>query len=157
MLCEPGDIILIQGPGAGGYGDPALRPLEAVADDVRRGFVSREAARTDYGVELNDRFEVDVQQSTCLRTAMATQGGLFRHGEGRVAFESVWSLDRYDALHRVLAEVPVTWRFFVKQRIFGALRSPGDAFDVFEEYQTLRGQFPDLPPLPASERAKAVE
>ena len=152
VLCEPGDIILIQGPGAGGYGDPARRPVEAVADDVRRGFVSREAARVDYGVELNDRFEVDDIATTRLRDAIPPQGPWFRHGTGRVAFEAVWSLERYDALHRILAEVPVTWRFFVKQRIFAALRSPGDASDVFEEYQALRRQFPDL-----GQHAKAAE
>ena len=26
--CDPGDVILIQGPGAGGYGDPLERPAE---------------------------------------------------------------------------------------------------------------------------------
>jgi N-methylhydantoinase B len=147
VLCEPGDIILIQGPGAGGYGDPARRPVEAVAEDVRRGFVSREAARADYGVELNERFEVDPQTTARLRAAMPTPGSEFTHGTGRVAFESVWSLERYDALHRILTEVPVAWRFFVKQRIFAALRTPGTASDVFEEYQKLRQQFADLPPM----------
>ena len=33
------DVILIQGPGAGGYGDPRLRAVVAVRDDVRRGFI----------------------------------------------------------------------------------------------------------------------
>jgi N-methylhydantoinase B len=157
VLCEPGDVILIQGPGAGGYGDPAKRPVEVVIDDVRRGFVSRESAREDYGVGLNERFEVDALATARLRDALAAPRIGFRHGSGRVAFESVWTLERYDALHRILTEVPVTWRFFVKQRIFGALRSPGTASDVFEEYQKLRRQFADLPPVPAIERAKAAE
>ena len=44
-------------------------------------------------------------------------------GRGGMAFEAVWTLERYDALHRILVEVPVTWRFFVKHRVFAALRT----------------------------------
>ena len=32
VLCEPGDTLLIQGPGGGGYGDPLERPAEDVLD-----------------------------------------------------------------------------------------------------------------------------
>jgi N-methylhydantoinase B len=39
--------------GGGGYGDPKERPLELVRRDVIRGFVSRESARQDYGVEFD--------------------------------------------------------------------------------------------------------
>jgi N-methylhydantoinase B len=158
VLCEPGDIILIQGPGAGGYGDPTRRAVEAVIEDVRRGFISRDAARTDYGVVLNAGLDVDALATARMRERIAIPPAEFRHGPGRIAFESVWSLDRYDALHRILVEVPVTWRFFVKQRIFGVLKSPGNAADVFDAYETLRRQFGDLPPPPAAvEQAKAAE
>jgi N-methylhydantoinase B len=155
VLCEPGDIILIQGPGAGGYGDPTKRTIEAVTDDVRRGFISLDAARTDYGVVLNDKLELDAPATARLRSGMAKPAAEFRHGAGRIAFESVWTLERYDALHRILLDVPVTWRFFVKHRIFGALKSPGKAADVVAAYENLRRQFADLPPVPAY--AKAAE
>jgi N-methylhydantoinase B len=36
--------------GGGGYGDPRQRPVELVARDVTRGFVSIDSARDDYGV-----------------------------------------------------------------------------------------------------------
>jgi N-methylhydantoinase B len=39
--------------GGGGYGDPKKRPVELVARDVIRGFVSRESARDDYGVVID--------------------------------------------------------------------------------------------------------
>jgi N-methylhydantoinase B len=39
--------------GGGGYGDPKERPLELVERDVIRGFVSRESARDDYGIEFD--------------------------------------------------------------------------------------------------------
>jgi N-methylhydantoinase B len=145
VLCEPGDVILIQGPGAGGYGDPAQRPTEAVIDDVRRGFISAKVARTDYGVVLNDKLELDADATARLRKTLATEPAEFRHGPGRVAFETIWTLERYDALHRILVEVPVTWRFFVKQRVFAALTTPGVAADVFDAYAKLRNEFADLP------------
>jgi N-methylhydantoinase B len=36
--------------GGGGYGDPRERPVELVARDVVRGFISIDSARDDYGV-----------------------------------------------------------------------------------------------------------
>jgi N-methylhydantoinase B/oxoprolinase/acetone carboxylase alpha subunit len=33
----------------GGCGDPKLRPREAVARDVKNGYISAEQARADYG------------------------------------------------------------------------------------------------------------
>jgi N-methylhydantoinase B len=46
-----GDAMRIETPGAGGYGPPAERSLEAVARDLRSGKVTRAAAERDYGVE----------------------------------------------------------------------------------------------------------
>lgn len=45
---EPGDVLRIHTPGGGGYGDPADRPADAVAEDVRDGLVSSAAASTQY-------------------------------------------------------------------------------------------------------------
>ena len=39
--------------GGGGYGDGRLRPVELVAAEVRDGVISPEAARRDYGVDIN--------------------------------------------------------------------------------------------------------
>ena len=38
-------------PGGGGLGDPAARDAAAVEQDVRRGLVSPEAAKQDYGFD----------------------------------------------------------------------------------------------------------
>lgn len=46
-----GDSMRIETPGAGGYGDPAERTVDAIAADLRDGKVSREAAERDYGSE----------------------------------------------------------------------------------------------------------
>ncbi|MCL4763821.1 MAG: hypothetical protein KJ018_18940, partial [Burkholderiales bacterium] len=54
----------------GGYGDPLLRDPAAVARDVARGAVSREAAAGVYGVELGPGDDVDVASTSTLRAAM---------------------------------------------------------------------------------------
>jgi N-methylhydantoinase B len=46
---EAGDRIAFSTAGGGGWGDPRSRERQAVADDVRAGLVSAEAARRDYG------------------------------------------------------------------------------------------------------------
>jgi N-methylhydantoinase B len=48
----PGDRLVFETAGAGGWGDPFQRPPAAVLADVEKGFVSAEAARRDYAVVL---------------------------------------------------------------------------------------------------------
>ena len=45
-----GDRVQLNPPGGGGYGDPFQRPAELVLDDVINGYVSLEAADSQYGV-----------------------------------------------------------------------------------------------------------
>ncbi len=47
---EKGDLISVRLPGAGGYGDPGERAFDAIADDLRDGKITPEAAERDYGV-----------------------------------------------------------------------------------------------------------
>jgi N-methylhydantoinase B len=47
-----GERLVLEMPGGGGYGDPRQRAPERVAEDVRNGLVSPEAAREYYGVEV---------------------------------------------------------------------------------------------------------
>jgi N-methylhydantoinase B len=47
---NPGDRVVVESGGGGGWGPPEERPLEAVAEDLRRGYISPEAARLWYGV-----------------------------------------------------------------------------------------------------------
>ena len=48
---KPGDVVIMDAAGGGGYGDPRTRAREAILRDVRDGKVSRESAMRDYGVE----------------------------------------------------------------------------------------------------------
>ncbi len=61
------DIVVWELAGGGGYGDPLKRDPERVARDVSRGYVTREAARADYGVVLNDDMSVDTDATNTLR------------------------------------------------------------------------------------------
>jgi N-methylhydantoinase B len=47
-----GQKVRLETPGGGGFGNPATREPERVARDVRLGYISVEAARRDYKVEL---------------------------------------------------------------------------------------------------------
>ncbi|PDT50280.1 hydantoinase B/oxoprolinase family protein [Sinorhizobium fredii] len=119
---NPGDVIRVIGPGAGGYGDPFERPANVVLSDVRRGAVSLESARRDYGVAIVAE-EVDADATAALRTKARPTPDTFSYGAERIAFETVWTPERYELLTRFLADVPVGWRFFLKHRIFDAVSS----------------------------------
>ncbi|MEY9627258.1 hydantoinase B/oxoprolinase family protein [Sinorhizobium fredii] len=119
---NPGDVIRVIGPGAGGYGDPFERPANVVLFDVRRGAVSLESARCDYGVAIVAE-EVDADATAALRTKARPIPDTFSYGAERIAFETVWPPERYELLTRFLADVPVGWRFFLKHRIFEAVAS----------------------------------
>jgi len=54
-----GDTLLIEMPGGGGLGDPKKRDPQRVLADVKLGLVTREAARTDYGVVIGDDLAID--------------------------------------------------------------------------------------------------
>ena len=49
VTIRDGERVRLEAPGGGGWGDPLQRPREAVARDIRLGFVSAEAAARDYG------------------------------------------------------------------------------------------------------------
>jgi N-methylhydantoinase B len=50
---EAGDTITVETGGGGGYGSPSDRPRKLVERDVRRGYISVEAAARDYGFDVD--------------------------------------------------------------------------------------------------------
>ena len=73
QIIPGGDRLIIEMPGGGGYGDPLTRDPEAVANDVRLGFVSAEAAAADYGVVLDENARVDATATQTHRAKLAQE------------------------------------------------------------------------------------
>jgi N-methylhydantoinase B len=55
IVMEAGDRLVFSTAGGGGWGDPHTRERRAIADDLRAGYVSLDAARREYG--FTDRQE----------------------------------------------------------------------------------------------------
>jgi len=65
---EKGDMIDIYSSGGGGFGDPKLRPVDKVLEDVENELISIEVARREYGVAINpDTLQVNVEETGRLR------------------------------------------------------------------------------------------
>jgi N-methylhydantoinase B len=47
---KPGDTVWVETGGGGGYGPPEARSLDLIERDLRRGYISAEAAQQDYNV-----------------------------------------------------------------------------------------------------------
>ncbi len=68
-----GQKLRLETPGGGGYGEPYSRDPQAVARDVRLGFVSMEKARSDYGVVIGEGGEADMAATDRLRAQEAAE------------------------------------------------------------------------------------
>ncbi|MCA0920837.1 hydantoinase B/oxoprolinase family protein [Pseudooceanicola nanhaiensis] len=136
VKCDPGDVIRVVGPGAGGWGDPMARDPEQVARDVAQGAVSEACARADYGVVLCHG-AVDRAATEALRAAAPRRKALFSHGAERQAFEAVWTPARYALLTAFLASAPVGWRFFLKHQVFDAVETAGPLEDMPAQMEAL--------------------
>ncbi len=65
---KAGDAFRLRSGGGGGYGSPLDRPVEAVRDDVRQGYVSVHEAAVFYGVVIDgDTFKVNEGATAMLR------------------------------------------------------------------------------------------
>jgi N-methylhydantoinase B len=63
-----GAILFQQAGGGGGYGNPFLRPVEKVQEEVRNGIISVEKAREDYGVVIDPKtYEIDQLETEKIR------------------------------------------------------------------------------------------
>jgi N-methylhydantoinase B len=68
---KPGDVVIIDAAGGGGYGNPLEREPEMVESDVIEGYVSREKAKEDYGVVIDPKtMKVDEETTRKLRDTL---------------------------------------------------------------------------------------
>ncbi len=67
----PGDEIIIDVAGGGGYGNPFERDMELVESDVANGYVSVEKAKEDYGVVIDpETMKADPEETAKLRGSL---------------------------------------------------------------------------------------
>jgi len=67
QVIPDGDRLILELPGGGGMGEPALRDPARVARDVRDGLVSVADARAVYKVALLSDGSIDVAATAALR------------------------------------------------------------------------------------------
>ncbi len=150
----PGDVVYVACGGASGYGDPLERDPGKVALDVRRGYVSVDKAREDYGVVIADG-AVDAAATAAMRKARNGEqrrgnAEIFDYGAARDAHEATWTERNYATLTKLLAAQPVHWRFYLKHRVFDAIAAmpeaerKGDGSDVARVFAKLIEEFPQL-------------
>jgi N-methylhydantoinase B len=63
-----GQHVRLETPGGGGFGDPMTRDPVRVGRDVNLGYVTRAAARNDYGVVIGENGAVDTAATAALRS-----------------------------------------------------------------------------------------
>jgi len=121
IRCAPGDVLMISAAGAGGWGDPFMRPVAEVIDDVAQGKVSNDGALR-YGVVMTDG-RLDDAGTLALRSRPGERpNGLVFDAE-RLAFEKTWSDAAWDHLSVRLFALPIEWRFFLKHEIFALVNA----------------------------------
>jgi N-methylhydantoinase B len=121
-----GDVVTLETAGAGGFGDPLRRDSARVLDDVRRGLVSVEVARREYGVAVLDG-EVDEAATRALR-AKPRRNVDEGWGPERAAWDQVFAPELLDRLAKALASLPLASRRAERTRIYDevlALLPPG--------------------------------
>ena len=151
VTVQPGDVIRIASAGAGGWGNPLERDPARVLEDVRRGFVSSPKAAEDYGVVIRED-AVDPDATAKLRAELSARRNRngFGFSRARTEFEQRWTRANYARLIKLLATLPVEWRFFVKHRVFELMeRLPeteigGRGEEVEHAFRRVAGQYAQL-------------
>ena len=68
----------------------------------------------------------------------------FRFCSSRIEYEKNWNYESYDVLTKYLAKLPVTWRFFVKQKIFSEIETLVLSNKNFNQPDTIKKIYYDI-------------
>ncbi|MBO9195293.1 hydantoinase B/oxoprolinase family protein [Rhizobium sp. 16-449-1b] len=117
LTVNAGDTVTFLTPGAGGWGDPASRDPQAVLRDVINGFVTVEAAESDYGVAIIGG-AVDAAATEALRKAMGESTSGVAQGAERERWDEAFPASVMDRLNRGLVALPGAVRQRRRREIF---------------------------------------
>ncbi|UPA27174.1 hydantoinase B/oxoprolinase family protein [Shinella oryzae] len=120
LTVNSGDTVTFLTPGAGGWGHPAARDPQAVLQDVANGFVSVEAAASDYGVAIVDGV-VDAVETESLRKIMVASTVVNGQGVERERWDQAFPASVMDGLNRSLVALPGSVRQRRRREIFDAV------------------------------------
>jgi len=120
LTVNSGDTVTFLTPGAGGWGHPAARDPQAVLQDVANGFVSVEAAASDYGVAIVDGV-VDGVETESLRKIMVASTVVNGQGVERERWDQAFPASVMDGLNRSLVALPGSVRQRRRREIFDAV------------------------------------
>lgn len=124
---ELGSIMGIRGPGGGGYGDPMTRAPDKVLRDVLDGLVSRDRARSVYGVVITDG-TIDTAATAALRAAPRATPAAFDYGPARTEWESKFG-PAADAIRAWQWTLPQGLRHYARKKAHGILKSRPGPYD----------------------------
>jgi N-methylhydantoinase B len=126
---NPGDVVAINTPGGGGFGDAFERDPAKVLKDVSEDLITREIARRDYGVVISADLKVDEKATAALRQDRPARGkpAEFTYGPERDAYETAFPPEVQDALVQALLSVPASQRQFYKSRVWAKVTDNGKA------------------------------
>jgi N-methylhydantoinase B len=111
-----GEVVEFLSPGGGGHGDPLARPIEAVATDLRSGFLTPAGVSRDYGVVVRDGM-IDAEATRQVRSARPRAAHNFNTGAARADFEAIWPADLQRSLIALLLEQPAARRGMLRRRL----------------------------------------
>lgn len=130
MRLNPGEIFSLRTPGGGGIGDPFTRDPTRVLHDVIEGKVSPAMAQAQYGVVIaGDAIDAAATQALRAQPRDAVARRLtgwpddVDAGDGRVAYERIFSAGISDLIVQLLFEIPPAARYHAKQHLFQQLRA----------------------------------
>lgn len=77
-----GESIISVSSGGGGYGDPMSRPEAAVLRDFKEGYITREQARSVFGVVIGDNGDVDAEATRTARLGNSAEPAVLAMAAG---------------------------------------------------------------------------
>jgi N-methylhydantoinase B len=135
----PGDVVAINTPGGGGFGDPYEREPAKVLKDVAEELLTIDMARRDYGVVITPDLKVDEKATASLRRDRPARGEAaeFTYGPERDAYEAAFPPEVQDALAKALLSVPTSQRQFYKTRVWAKVTDNGKARSALAKPQDI--------------------